>query len=113
MIWKPCIQHWKCRGEEALERLRQNGSNAGCKVSICVCDANDDMEKSVELMRTFVANDLFERPCLVVVTFKMTCRSKKDFAERKVACMSALERECGLSNMEELHLFANTRMETT
>jgi len=109
------ITHWMCRGDAGLERLEKHVSEegSGSKVAVFVCDMNDDMERAVELVRTFVLNELFERPCLIVVTFKRTCRNKAEFSDRKSKSLAVLENECGLSHLQELHLFANTPQETT
>jgi len=127
-------------------------------VGILVCDINDALEHAVQIFEYFVEQELYECPCLVVLTFKNTCRSKTEFAERKqqalmkisaVVCASERSAEsanepCGtlvssckselhntgstsavpevlearknaprLSHVREIHLFANTRLETT
>ena len=44
------------------------------KFRIFVYDMNDVMEHPVSLLEKFYANDLYEKPCFVVLTFKNTCK---------------------------------------
>lgn len=111
----PSIRHWKMKGQEAAENLLLEAASsppsAERRISIFVCDINDEMEKSVSLLEQL--RDVLASPCLVVLTFKNTCRSKRAFEERKRNQMKKLERNIGVSNLQEIHLFANTKLETT
>ena len=81
------IEHWQLRGEQFLERCLDAAALAAEEIplrfGIFVCDMNCELESSVDLLRKFVEAELLERPALCVVTFKNTCRSKAEFAERK------------------------------
>eukprot|EP01063_Lacrimia_lanifica_P013954 TRINITY_DN20558_c0_g1_i1.p1 TRINITY_DN20558_c0_g1~~TRINITY_DN20558_c0_g1_i1.p1 ORF type:complete len:645 (+),score=283.20 TRINITY_DN20558_c0_g1_i1:57-1991(+) len=115
------IVHLHMKGEEAITKVL---NPKGVKVAVYVCDINADLEVAVDLAEKYAGisradgafnrnagPDLFERPALVVLTFKNTCRSVKEFAERKAKAKEHLNQ--WLSNLQEIHLFANSAMETT
>eukprot|EP01061_Rhynchopus_euleeides_P047796 TRINITY_DN982_c1_g1_i1.p1 TRINITY_DN982_c1_g1~~TRINITY_DN982_c1_g1_i1.p1 ORF type:complete len:711 (+),score=309.94 TRINITY_DN982_c1_g1_i1:34-2133(+) len=83
----------------------------GVKVGLYVCDINDHLEKAVEMAECVHKAGLFERPALVVLTFKNTVKSKARFTENKEKSIEKLKQ--WLSNVTEIHLFANTQLETT
>ncbi|CAK9067581.1 unnamed protein product [Durusdinium trenchii] len=101
------ISHWRMRGADALDQLSSQ------KLSIFVCDMNDALEASCQLLYRIAREGLYEPPCLAVVTFKNTCRSKTEFEERKRAMLAQIRADRILTDVQEIHLFANTRLETT
>ena len=101
------------RGEEAISKLEEEASDERKKLSLFVCDMNDGLENACQLLYEVHRRGLFESPCLAVVTFKNTCRSKREFRERKRAMMERLRQDAVLHYIHEIHLFANTRLETT
>ena len=106
------IDQWVMKGDKALEKLAEmQGDKAN--ISVFVCDMNDEMENPVALLEYVHAKKLYSTadPCLVVLTFKNTCKSKADFDRRKAVCIERMEKIC--DEVEEIHLFANTKMETT
>merc|ERR1711862_377520 len=115
----PIICHWKMKGQEAIDKLlhesklSSSSSTQKKMISIFVCDMNDEMENPVKLLKQLCDNLLLAHPCLVVLTFKNTCQSKKEFEQRKFIQIQKLERDIGVSNIQEIHLFANTKLETT
>lgn len=108
---KQCGQicHWRMRGHDGLQKLKAEE----LKLSLFVCDMNDDLESSCELLYRVFNEKLYEPPCLAVVTFKNTCKSKSEFQARKRAMIQKILKDGVLTQLQELHLFANTRMETT
>ena len=107
------IVHWRIRGEDAISKLAEAEFPEGRKLSLFVCDMNDGLENACQLLYQVHSSGLFESPCLAVVTFKNTCRSKREFRERKRAMMARLKHDGVLHFIHEIHLFANTRLETT
>lgn len=107
------ILHWRMRGEEAISKLEEAASDERKKLALFVCDMNDGLENACQLLYEVYRRSLFESPCLAVVTFKNTCRSKREFRERKRAMMQRLKQDGVLHHIHEIHLFANTRLETT
>eukprot|EP00435_Cladocopium_sp_Y103_P065640 s112_g27.t1 len=103
------ICHWRMRGQDGLQKLKAEE----LKLSLFVCDMNDDLESSCELLYRVFNEKLYEPPCLAVVTFKNTCKSKSEFQARKNAMIQKILNDGVLTQLQELHLFANTRMETT
>lgn len=103
------ICHWRMRGHDGLQKLKAEE----LKLSLFVCDMNDDLESSCELLYRVFTEKLYEPPCLAVVTFKNTCKSKSEFQARKSAMIQRILTDGVLTQLQELHLFANTRMETT
>eukprot|EP00434_Breviolum_minutum_P024379 symbB.v1.2.021529.t1/scaffold1865.1/size98072/6 len=97
------------RGDEGLRKLHAEAM----KLSLFVCDMNDALESSCDLLYQVFKEKLYEPPCLAVVTFKNTCKSKAEFQERKRAMIAKLREDGVLMHLQEIHLFANTRMETT
>ncbi|CAE7531624.1 unnamed protein product [Symbiodinium sp. CCMP2592] len=85
------ISHWRMRGEEAISKLEDEASDERKKVSLFVCDMNDGLENACQLLYEVHRRGLFESPCLAVVTFKNTCRSKREFRERKRTMMERLK----------------------
>ncbi|CAE7268487.1 unnamed protein product, partial [Symbiodinium sp. CCMP2456] len=107
------ILHWRMRGEEAISKLEEAASDERKKLALFVCDMNDGLENACQLLYEVYRRGLFESPCLAVVTFKNTCRSKREFRERKRAMIQRLKQDGVLHHIHEIHLFANTRLETT
>ena len=105
------IVHWRMRGEDAISKLEAEPEQR--KLSLFVCDMNDGLENACQLLYQVHGRGLFEPPCLAVVTFKNTCRSKREFRERKRSMVDRLKRDGVLHCIHEIHLFANTRLETT
>ncbi|CAE7872452.1 unnamed protein product [Symbiodinium microadriaticum] len=85
------ILHWRMRGEEAISKLEEAASDERKKLALFVCDMNDGLENACQLLYEVYRRSLFESPCLAVVTFKNTCRSKREFRERKRAMMQRLK----------------------
>jgi len=90
--------------KEASARL-QSG------IGILVCDINDVLEQAVQILDVFSNAQLFEKPCLVALTFKNTCRTAREFSERKAVALQKVK--AMLQDVREIHLFANTKLETT
>eukprot|EP01064_Diplonema_japonicum_P016949 TRINITY_DN25009_c0_g1_i1.p1 TRINITY_DN25009_c0_g1~~TRINITY_DN25009_c0_g1_i1.p1 ORF type:complete len:491 (+),score=117.21 TRINITY_DN25009_c0_g1_i1:34-1506(+) len=103
----PKIFQLQARGEPALQELVIPSK---LPIAIYVCDMNVPHAHTVDLARSVYDSGLFERPALVVLTFKNTLRSKPQFAEITSASVESLS---WLSNIREIHLFANTQLETT
>ena len=105
-------EHWPMRGEDSLSRLKALG---GPGIACWVCDMNHHAEATVELFKTALGEGLIdaEKGCLVVLTFKNTCKRKGEFHARKQACVEELSALPGVIDLQETHLFANTRNETT
>jgi len=105
---KTCGQicHWRMRGDEGLRKLQAEAM----KLSLFVCDMNDALESSCNLLYQVFKEKLYEPPCLAVVTFKNTCKSKAEFQERKRAMIAKLTEDGILMHLQEIHLFANTRL---
>ncbi|CAE7670715.1 unnamed protein product, partial [Symbiodinium pilosum] len=102
------IVHWRMRGEDAISKLAEAESEHTRKLSLFVCDMNDGLENACQLLYQVHRRGLFDSPCLAVVTFKNTCRSKREFHDRKRAMMRRLKRDGVLHFIHEIHLFANT-----
>ncbi|KAJ9472828.1 hypothetical protein DIPPA_21615 [Diplonema papillatum] len=100
------IVHLKVKGQQfvssALER--------GLRPAIYVCDMNVELGDTTALAKRLHDADAFDKPALVVLTFKNTYRGKVRFAEKKEEALKGLD---WLQNREEMHLFANTDLETT
>jgi len=74
------------------------------------------MQVTVEIFKkAYGEYDLLDavNGCLVVLTFKNTCKKKVEFEARKAKCIEELSQLKGVKQVEEMHLFANTRLETT
>ncbi|KAJ9472829.1 hypothetical protein DIPPA_21556 [Diplonema papillatum] len=104
---KPAIVHVRQKGQEFISAaIRQR-----VKPALYVCDMNAELSDTVSLVNQVHEADLFDKPALVVLTFKNRYRSQAKFAEKKAEGLSVLLP--WLSDVEELHLFANTSLETT
>ena len=79
------------------------------KTDIFVCDANIPPKVSIDILELFIKKDRIQRPCLVVVTFKNT--DKNTFTKQKKDGVLRLTNF--VDNLQELHLFANKKLETT
>ena len=102
------ILKYQQKGQEFIEGTLVK---EGVKVGLYVCDINDHLDRAVEMAERVYKAGLFERPALVVLTFKNTLRSKGRFNEAKEKAIERLR--SWLSNLTEIHLFANTQLETT
>jgi len=113
---KECpIEQWRLKGDQALDQLAADviETPGSAKLSVFVCDMNEEPERPVELVRKLISLNLArEGKCLLVLTFKNTCKSKADYIQRQKACVCELE-QMGVRNVEVVHLFANTAMEMT
>ncbi|CAD7927815.1 unnamed protein product [Amoebophrya sp. A25] len=114
---RKAIEHWRMRSDDALAKLAAKhsmGSMSEAKIAVFVCDMNDEPEKNAEQFAVAARSNLLEAHCLVVLTMKNVYRSRGEFAEKVAVCKKRLEgEELRLKNVEEIHLFANTRLETT
>jgi hypothetical protein len=135
---RPRIDHWRVKAEEALvqendERLSGLYTDSG----IFVCDMNVPCEDTVAVFARFLelrgryiasnkqatasdsrgdegstgSNSSSRKCTLVVLTFKNT--TKSTWLKQKAASIRRLTDELLVENLQELHLFANTRNETT
>ncbi|CAJ1401187.1 unnamed protein product [Effrenium voratum] len=107
------ISHWRMRAEDALVKMKQRLDAQLPPLALVVCDMNEELEGACQLLYQVFEQKLYEAPCLAVVTFKNTCKSKQEFRRRKSAMLLRLQEEKVLTQVQEIHLFANTRMETT
>eukprot|EP00913_Durusdinium_trenchii_P032490 g30418.t1 len=110
------VRDERMRGADALDQLSSQ------KLSIFVCDMNDALEASCQLLYRIAREGLYEPPCLAVVTFKkLGCaapgpgriQSSTFQQERKRAMLAQIRADRILTDVQEIHLFANTRLETT
>ena len=99
----PIVEHWNMTGQEAIEHLGEN------KTDIFVCDANIPPKISIDILELFIKKGRIQRPCLVVITFKNT--DKNTFTDQKKDGFMRLTKF--VNNLQELHLFANKKLETT
>ena len=99
----PIVEHWNMTGQEAIEHLGEY------KTNIFVCDANIPPKNCIDILESFIQKGRIQRPCLVVVTFKNT--DKNTFTDQKKDGFMRLRKF--VHNLQELHLFANKKLETT
>ena len=108
------VEHFQMRGEEGLRLLKAKTQD---RIGVYVCDMNDDCRATVALFKAALSPELdlidTEKGCLVVLTFKNTCKRKSDFVARKMECLEQLQEIAAVHSLEECHLFANTKLETT
>jgi len=107
-------EHFQLRGGEGLKELEARTKD---RIGVYVCDMNDACGATVGLFKKALSPELdlidTEKGCLVVLTFKNTCKRKSDFASAKADCMQELRELPTVHSLQELHLFANTKLETT
>ena len=116
---KEIVADAKARQESQILQVKQKGQDFldttlianKIGVAIYVCDINDDLENAVEMAERVYKAGLLETPALVVLTFKNTVRSKGKFHDKKEKAKESLK--LWLKNIREIHLFANTQLETT
>ncbi|KAF4652258.1 hypothetical protein FOZ61_009816 [Perkinsus olseni] len=101
------IEHWDMLGQEAIERLLDEGHKD--MLDVYVCDANLPPPESLAMLRQ--ATDLIKPGAYVVVTFKNPYKRKKDWYEAKELSFADFSSMC--DSTTEVHLLANTPNETT
>jgi hypothetical protein len=109
----PAVEHWKMKGEDAIDVLLANQLAANQLISIYTCDMNADPIVTVDLFLRAIP--IMAVRGLVVLTLKRTIKNKEKWQMRKEECISKLHSELGerLIRLLEIHLIANTPNETT
>jgi 23S rRNA U2552 (ribose-2'-O)-methylase RlmE/FtsJ len=101
----PAVDHWKMKGEEAIEKLLRE--NERQFISCFTCDMNTDCLDTVNLFLSAIP--LMAHPSIAILTLKQTIKNKEKWETRKSKAIEKLANFC----VEEIHLIANTPNETT
>ena len=109
-IKSPQIIHAIGKGGDVLDDVLSLSDDTNCpKFSIYVCDVNLEPVHAVDLVEK--ARPLLASPCLVVLTFKNNFRSKSKYTSHITPLLERLGKF--LVDIRQIHLFANTTLETT